>query len=106
MDQAYTIFFTLDACQDLEAAFDWIKDDRPDAARDFVVALRRRCEVDLAATPRMGVQLELANGSPLYALTCGHYRIFYGVEEDAQSVTIFRILHTSRNITHILKLSA
>ena len=106
MDQPYATIFTLDAVQDLESAFDWIKDYSLETAKDFVIGLRCKCEVELATTPRMGVQLELASGTFLYALTNGQYRIFYGVNGETRTVTIFRILHTSRDISRILKLVA
>lgn len=106
MDNPFVLTLTLDAVSDLEAAFGWIKDYSDEAAKGFLAGLRHKLEVSLTATPHMGVQLQLADGTELYALTCDQYRIFYGVDDDQRTVTIFRILHTSRNINRILKMAA
>jgi len=105
-DQPYKLIITHDALSDLDSAYGWIKDYSDDAAKDFLVRLRQKMEINLTETPRMGVQLELADDTELYALTSDQYRIFYGVDEMDRVVTVFRILHTSRNIKHILKLAA
>ena len=104
-DKPYELIFTLDALGDLEAAVGWIKETSEEAAKTFLLGLRKKLEITLTTTPRMGVQLQLEDGTELHALTCDQYRVFYGVDETKRSVTIFRILHTSRNISRLLKLS-
>lgn len=102
MDERYSIDFTLEAQKDLETAVQWIKEDSAQAAEAFFVRFRVKCETNLTFTPHMGVQLRLMDGTEFYALTCGLYRAFNLVDDTKRTVTLIRILHTSRNISKIL----
>ena len=103
MDDTYSLSFAYEAQKDLETTVQWINEDSVEAAQAFFERIRTKCETNLTFTPHMGVQLRLMHGSELYALTCGQYRVFYVVDDIKCEVTMIRILHTSRNISRLLK---
>ena len=102
MDNPYNLNFTFEAQRDLETAVNWIKEESIEAAEAFFVRFRFQCQTSLTNTPHMGVRLRLMDGTELYALTIGSYRAFYVADDANRSVTVIRILHTSRDIQNIL----
>jgi plasmid stabilization system protein ParE len=106
MDHIYDVRLTDEAVIDLEQAVGWIKEDSIEAARVFFDAIRLKINNDLSQTPHMGVMLQMIDGHDLMALTCGQYRAFYVVDDELHTVSIIRLLHTSRDIRSILKLAA
>ena len=103
MDHTYEIRMSVEATRDLEEAVNWIKEDSVEAAQVFFNRITKRITTSLIQTPYMGVQLELIEGRQLWALRCGQYRIFYTISTAPRTVSIVRILHTSRDIRSILK---
>lgn len=106
MDQTYRVVLTDEAALDLEQAVNWIKEDSVEAAHAFFVRIKTKIKTNLSKTPLMGVQLQSLDGRDLIVLTCSQHRVFYVVDEDQLTVSVIRLLHTSRDIRSILKLAA
>jgi toxin ParE1/3/4 len=85
--------FTFQAADDLEETHDFIPEDSPQAAVDFISRLEEKCHI-LAKTPEMGRQRnELAPS--LRSFPEGKYLIFYQIKG---GIEIIRVLHSARDI--------
>lgn len=89
--------YTLLAQTDLRDIHDYIAEDDPDAALDFVTQLELACE-KLTKMPESGrSRSELARG--VRSLPVKRYIIFYRVTET--TIDILRVLHGARDIERI-----
>lgn len=86
--------FSLHAMSDLESIGDYIAEDSPRAARQFVAELRDRCERLLHAP--LGGMLRPELGDGLRSVPFGRFVIFYDVID--QMLTVQRVLHSARDI--------
>ena len=94
----FRIRYTQQAMDDLDAIFDYICLDNPDAARKMLQAFRTGIE-KLAATPYLGAALR--TDSPMMIssgyryIVVSPYLVFYRVVD--QEVRIGRILHSRQD---------
>ena len=87
------IYHTQTAKNDLEDIFEYIAQDSPKRAIDFIRKLKEAIE-DLTVFPQMGVDCKKKNiDLDCQILIYRSYLIFYGINKDA--VVIYRILHAS-----------
>jgi toxin ParE1/3/4 len=90
--------FTYLAQQDLQDIKEYIAQDKPKAAREYMKTLKQRCQT-LAEMPTLGVCSE--NYCGLYKFPEGNYLIFYRPSE--KGIEVIRILHGSREVLKILQ---
>ena len=86
------------ASQDLEEIGDFIAQDNPLRAVEFLTELQAHCETILR-NPK-GYRLRQEFSKMMRSCSHGNYVIFY--ESDERVVTIVRILHGGRDLTKIL----
>jgi toxin ParE1/3/4 len=83
---------------DIDQVYDYIADDNPAAADDWVDEVKRISRM-LAESPLAGREREsLARGVRSFAL--GSYLIFYRITQDGIELT--RVIHGARNIEDLL----
>lgn len=88
---------TQDAENDLDGIFSFIARDKPTAALQFVLRLRRRC-LPLTKNPFVGE--DCSEFSPgMRRLSYRNYLIFYRADEEA--VIILRIIKGARDWTEL-----
>jgi len=87
------LIFSPQAADDLQDVRDYIARDKPRAARDFVLAIRERCQ-KLAQFPEIGAPRPYL-GVGMRALPFRSYVIYYRV---ADIVRIERVLHSARDV--------
>ena len=80
---------------DLEAIYDYITADNPQAAAEVVRGIRAQVEL-LRTVPRMGPRYRCRLIGDIRQTISGKYRIFYEVFESEQRVEILTIWHSSR----------
>ncbi|MDR4483166.1 MAG: type II toxin-antitoxin system RelE/ParE family toxin [Nitrospirales bacterium] len=82
------------ALQDLDQIWDYIAQDNPKAADDFIDRIEGKCRL-LAEHPKIGTSCEALHPS-LRFLAVGKYLIFYLPLDDG--VEIVRVLHGARDL--------
>jgi len=82
------------AKRDLAAVGDYIAQDNPRAAREFIRKMRSRCLL-LRTTPWMGRTRDDL-GEEIRSLTYGSYLVFYRYRPDLDRVDILRFWHGRR----------
>ena len=88
---------TQDAENDLDGIFSFIARDKPVAALQFVLRLRRRC-LPLTKNPFVGE--DSSEFSPgMRRLSYRSYLIFFRADDDA--VIVLRIIHGARDWTEL-----
>ncbi len=88
------------ARNDLRAIHEFIADDKPKAASQYMAILKQSCQL-LADSPLLGVQREEYRG--LFKFPVDNYLIFY--RPTKTGIEVIRILHGSRDIEPIIKAS-
>ena len=92
-----SVRFTALARSDLQEIYDFIARDNCKVATDYVLIIKKRCEI-LAANPKLGVKREEYCG--LYKFPVDNYLIFYRPSQSG--IEVIRVLHGSRDIESIL----
>jgi toxin ParE1/3/4 len=88
------VLFTPAAQQSLQEIYDYIAEDNPGKAKEFLQHLKKQCYV-LADNPRMGrARPELQDTLRSFPVT--PYLIFYKVQH--KSLLIVNIIHGARDI--------
>jgi len=85
------------AAQDLEEIGDYIAQDNPLRAVEFLTELQAHCET-IRRNPE-GYRLRQEFSETMRSCSHGNYVIFY--ESDVKEVTIVRILHGGRDLQKI-----
>ena len=91
-----TVLFTPLARNDLQDIKDYIAQDNPKAAAQYMGILKQKCMM-LAKTPTIGVCREEYCG--LYKFPVSNYLIFYRITDTG--IQVIRILHGARDIQSI-----
>jgi toxin ParE1/3/4 len=86
--------FSLGALHDLESIGDFIAQDSPHRAKNYVAKLRGHCTA-IAKTP-LAFRLRTELGTSIRSAAYGNYVIFFCADENV--LRILRILHGSRDI--------
>jgi len=102
MDHTYAVVFSTEAAHDLESVVGWIKQDSAEAAMEFYRSTKRQIMTNLKHTPHMGSPMRLQDGTEFRSLVTGSYRVLYTVTETGRTVSVFRLLHTARDINTVL----
>lgn len=92
-----TARFTTLARSDLKEIRDFIAQDKPKFAPQYMAMLKQKCEL-LANSPGLGIQRDEYCG--LYKFPVDVYLIFYRISPTG--IDIIRVLHGSRDIHSIL----
>lgn len=80
--------------EDLDGIWDYIAEDKPDAATKFLCSLKEKLKI-LSENPRMGVRRdELMSG--IRSFPVGRYVIFYAVINDG--IDVLRVLPAAMDI--------
>lgn len=93
--KAYPVTFTVSAIRDLDAIYDYIAEDSPEAADKIINRLEVFCNETLSAHPYIGIQVDQIQKG-LRSFSVSSYRVLYSVPK--QSVMIKRVVHGSRNV--------
>lgn len=105
MDTLFDVRLTNEAVNDLKTAYAYIAEDNADVAQAFLIAVQSHLQTALTHTPRMGSPMQLDDGTEFRSLVIGQYLSLYTIDEETQTVSVFRILHTARDINVVLKQS-
>lgn len=89
------VLLSAEAESDIEAIGDYIAQDDPMRALDFVAALRRRCTGLATMSERFPV-VERYTDRGVRKLVHGNYLIFYRLA-DAETVIVLHVLHSARD---------
>jgi toxin ParE1/3/4 len=84
---------------DLKSIGDYIALDNPDKSVAFVAEIERRCKL-LGEFPELARRIDSAAGE-LRLLPFKRYVIVYRIQ--ARNIEILRILHGSRDLSHLLE---
>jgi len=103
MDALFKVRLTNEAVNDLKTAYAYIAEDNADAAQAFLLSAQSHMQIALTQTPRMGSPMQLDDGTEFRSLVTGSYRSLYTINDETQTVSVFRILHTARDINVVLK---
>ena len=94
---AFNILYLEKAESDLESILDFIAEDSPQRASDYLRFLQKEISI-LADFPKLGISCKRKHiRRNCRILVIENYLIFYRIDETAQSVTIGRVLHGSVN---------
>jgi toxin ParE1/3/4 len=89
--------FSFRAAEDLELIEDYISRDNPDAAKDLVLLIRKKCQL-LSEQPGIGRdRSDLLSG--LRGVPVGNYIIFYHAVEDG--IEVIRVLHGAQDLPEL-----
>ena len=103
MDKLYKIVYAQQAMDDLDAIFDYVRLENPDAAQKLLSQFRTKIE-KLAASPYIGAALRtddsLLISSGYRYLVVAPYLVFYRITEN--QVAVARILHSRQNWLYLL----
>jgi toxin ParE1/3/4 len=101
MENRYALRYLPVAADDLVSIFDWIADDSPSVASDFVDKLDQRIG-QLETYPFLGriPRDDKLKSSGYRVLVIESYLVFYIVR--GKAVEIHRVLHGSRNLDDII----
>ena len=86
--------------QDFQEILDYISQDKPVAAQQFVSRLRSACK-RLSSHPLLGQQCSEFPNRSYRRTSVGHYAIYYEVRTEA--VAILRVVHGSRDASQIFE---
>ncbi len=86
------------AAQDLEEIGDYIAQDNPSRAVEFLNELQAHCEI-IRRNPE-GYRNRPEFSKKMRSCTHGHYVIFF--ESDVNEVTLIRVLHGARDLMALL----
>ena len=93
-----TVIYSPEAESDLLEIAEYIAQDKPIAARNWVAMIRNKCDL-LATQPKMG-ELRRGFGVPgCRSFSAGSYVIFFRSREDG--IEVARIIHGSRDMRNL-----
>lgn len=95
----YSIHHTILSRKDTKDIWKYIAKDNANAANQLVRSIAKRIEV-LAESPNIGNPRDDLHPG-IQQLVIGNYIIFYHVNEEQESVSIKRILHSARNLSKL-----
>ena len=90
------VAYTGDAASDIEDAFDWLANRAPDAARDFLLAIRR-AEVHLGRNPAIYRIVRSAAGGEIRRLNLRTFRYQLYFQIFDAEVVVIACLHAHRS---------
>ena len=93
MERQRKIIWALAATQDLKDNFDYIAEDHPRAAQDWIKQIFSNIE-KLTSFPHLGRVIPEIEKSRYREILIGEYRIFHEVRE--KEILVFRIFHSKR----------
>ena len=86
--------------QDLEVILDFIAQDKPEAARQFIDRLRSACE-RLSSHPFLGQKCPEFPKREYRRTSVGQYAIYY--EARPNEIAVLRVIHGSRDVNRLLE---
>jgi len=93
-EESMTVLFLPSADADFEQIHDFIAEDNPDKAKEFIASLKQKCFM-LGENPNMG-RLRPEIRADLRGFSVSPYIILYRMTDDA--IEIVNIIHGSRDI--------
>lgn len=92
------VFYSGPARRDLDGIWDYIAQDNPDAADDFIDRLTTRCG-SYARQPKLGEsRSHVVSGSRAFSV--GSYVVYY--REVSNGIELIRVLHGARDVGRLL----